>query len=173
MAKQTDERYKRAFLALGSNQGKRIKELEEARRLIQNDIGEIVNNSSIYETEAWGNSTLLPFLNQVIEISSTKSPERLLLECLRIENKMGRIRTKTVNSYENRVIDIDVLLFEDKVISSPKLTLPHPKLHLRKFVLLPLSEIAPNFKVSVYNLTVKQLLEKCEDNLEVVRFQSN
>lgn len=173
MANQTDERYKRAFLALGSNQGDRLVQLEAARRLIQNDIGEIVNNSSIYETEAWGNSTLLPFLNQVIEISSTKSPEGLLLECLRIENKMGRNRNEAIQSYENRLIDIDILLYGDEVISSPKLTLPHPKLHLRKFVLLPLSEIAPNFKVSLYNLTVKHLLEKCEDNLEVVRFQSN
>jgi len=153
------------FLGLGSDTGNRTENLAKARSLIGEYFGKIVMASSIYETEPWGFESDTKFLNQVIEIESGLSSPELLDEIIRVETLMGRKRS--IRGYESRVIDIDILFYGDKIINDKSLSIPHPHLHERKFVLVPLDEIAPGFIHPVLNKSVRELLEICRDKGEV------
>jgi 2-amino-4-hydroxy-6-hydroxymethyldihydropteridine diphosphokinase len=159
---------KNIFLGLGSDTGNRTENLAKGRSLIAESFGNIVMASSIYETEPWGFESDTKFLNQVIEIESGLSSPELLDEIIRIETKMGRKRS--TRGYESRVIDIDILFYGDKIINEKSLSIPHPHLHERKFVLVPLDEIAPGFVHPVLNKQVKRILEECTDKSEVAIF---
>ena len=152
------------YILLGSNLKNREKQLKLATFLINEKIGSVSKKSKIYETEPWGTEGQADFLNQILEIKTNRSPIEILETCLDIESKMGR---KRLGKYSARVIDIDLLFLGDEIVESEKLTLPHPRLHLRRFVLKPMVEIAPELIHPVFGKTMKMLLDECPDELEV------
>jgi 2-amino-4-hydroxy-6-hydroxymethyldihydropteridine diphosphokinase len=159
----------RAFLLLGGNTGNRAAFLEQARKEIAEKCGAIVKSSSIYETAAWGKEDQPAFLNQVICIATKMTSAILLAEVLNIEKKMGRVREQ---KYAPRIIDIDILFFNQEVLVQPGLTLPHPEIQNRRFVLEPLAELLPMKRHPVLHKTIKRLLRDCTDPLEVKKYIS-
>ncbi len=152
------------FLGLGSNLGNREENLSTAQKLIEEKVGKIRSKSSIYETAAWGITEQNAFLNQVIEVESHFSPSAVLHLVLKIEKDMGRIREI---KWGERSIDIDILYYNNEIISTENLTVPHPFIQERKFVLVPLCEIAPAFIHPKLKQTNLELLEKCQDSGEI------
>ena len=154
------------FLLLGTNLGNRLKNLDTSKQLISKEIGAIERISSVYKTAPWGKTDQPDFYNQVIEIKSEYTPDILLSKILQIENTMGRLRKE---KWGPRVIDIDILFFNRIVLNKPGLTLPHPALHERKFALMPMAEIDPEFNHPVFEKSISKLLFECTDNLPVER----
>lgn len=152
------------FLLLGSNLGDRLQVLAAAREAIADQAGSIVNQSAIYETAPWGITDQPAFLNQVLEITTSLLPEDLLRIILNIEHDLGRVRYERWGA---RVIDIDMLYFGQTVMDSARLTLPHPRIQDRRFVLAPLAEIAPDFVHLILQKTSSKLLEQCPDTSAV------
>ena len=153
-----------AYLLLGSNLGYRHSYLEQAKELIGKHCGTIIQQSSVYETAAWGVADQPSFYNQVIVLQTTLLPETLMQQLLDIEESMGRKRTI---KYGPRTIDIDIQLIDNLTNNSTLLTLPHPYLPERRFALLPLSEVAPQLVHPVLHKTITELLSDCTDRLEV------
>ena len=153
------------YLQLGSNQGESLKLIEEAHNRISHEIGLITAASSIYESEAWGLKNQNNFLNQVIEVQTTKTPLEVLKASQNIENTLGR---KRVEHWGPRTMDIDLLFFENQIIDhAPELIIPHPRINQRKFVLEPLNEIAAEFIHPISKRSISQLLYLCEDSGKV------
>lgn len=152
------------FLSTGSNLGNRIENLQQARQFIESKIGSILKSSSIYVTKAWGLHNQPDFYNQALQVESTLHAEEVLEIIHEIEMKMGRIRTTL---WSKRLIDIDILFFEQFVIQTERLTIPHPFLHQRNFVLIPMKEIAPEFFHPVLKKTIQELYENSTDELDV------
>ncbi len=153
-----------AYLLIGGNLGNRTAYLQQAIQLIGQYCGNIVHSSAIYETAAWGISDQPSFYNQALAVETTFEPEALMQQLLRIEEEMGRKRTVKMGP---RIIDLDILLIDEQVISTGLLTLPHPALPFRRFALLPLNEIAPSIIHPVLHKSINQLLEECTDKLDV------
>jgi 2-amino-4-hydroxy-6-hydroxymethyldihydropteridine diphosphokinase len=151
------------LILLGSNQGDRMQFLSEARRQLNASTGSIQQASAIYETAAWGLQNQPAFLNQVLELETALAPESLLGEINRIEKLLGRVREI---KWAARVIDIDILYYDDLVLNTPRLQIPHPHLQDRRFTLLPLVEIAPDWLHPVFQKTNRTLLAECPDTLE-------
>lgn len=128
--------------------------------LIHERIGAVINISAVYETAAWGITEQPDFYNQVLLVATALQPEPLMQTILLIENEMGRVRKER---YGPRIIDIDLLLFNDLIYNTALVTVPHPRISERRFVLEPLNEIAPHKIHPVFNQTVSQLLEACKD----------
>ncbi|WP_338792027.1 2-amino-4-hydroxy-6-hydroxymethyldihydropteridine diphosphokinase [Bernardetia sp. Wsw4-3y2] len=166
---------KTVFLVLGGNLGDREQNILEAKKNISLQIGKIELESSMYQTAAWGVENQPSFLNQVIQVSSLLSPQEILIQIDEIEKKLGR---KRYQKWYARTIDIDILYYENLVLEEKEdttkekkdLKIPHPFLHQRRFTLVPLVEIAPNFVHPVFDKTNKQLLEDCLDTLPVEKF---
>lgn len=156
------------YILLGGNLGNREKNLTMAGSYIEKEVGKIVRASSIYETASWGIAEQPDFLNQVLLVETNFSAEEIMEIILTIENKMGRTRAEKNAS---RIIDIDILFFNDEVINEPGLTVPHPQIQNRKFVLLPLNEIASDLIHPTLQLSVKELLSTSKDKLEVKRLK--
>lgn len=154
----------RVVLLTGSNVGNSVSHLFTAEQLITDNIGEIERASNIYKTAPWGNTHQNVFLNQVMLVNTPLSAHEVLKQILILEAKMGRVRTK---KWEPRVIDIDVLFFNNDQIQTNDLTVPHPLLHLRKFTLVPLAEIYPNFVHPVFQKSIYRLLADCKDDSNV------
>ncbi|MEL6637373.1 MAG: 2-amino-4-hydroxy-6-hydroxymethyldihydropteridine diphosphokinase [Bacteroidota bacterium] len=154
------------YLGLGSNVGDRAAYLAKAQQVLTAQLGPLLHQSSIYETEAWGREELPPFLNQVIGLSTTHSPRKLLQVCLDTESLLGRQRRE---HWGNRRIDIDILFYGDQIISEPDLEIPHARLHQRNFVLVPLLEIAADWVHPVLQQDIKSLYQTVEDPLAVIR----
>jgi 2-amino-4-hydroxy-6-hydroxymethyldihydropteridine diphosphokinase len=154
------------FILLGGNVGDKSKIPEDAIKLIRERIGFITKMSSLYATESWGFVSDL-FWNQVIILESKLDPHEILHNTQTIEREMGRINNSA--SYEARVIDIDLLYYDNLIINTPDLTIPHPKIGERKFVLIPLNELNPDKYDPVSGLTVRELLNRCQDQLKVDR----
>lgn len=159
--------YKKVYLLLGSNLGDSVLLLENAIKMIENEIGEVFAKSSIYETAAWGKTDQPNFLNLALGVNSLLPPMELLSAVLEIEKKLGRVRDE---KWGARLIDIDVILYGDEVVSiGETLKIPHVEMQNRKFVLQPLAEIAPNEQHPVFKKTVLQLLENLADSLLVAK----
>ena len=154
----------KAYLLLGSNVGDRLHHLKTALNLISENISPIINRSAVYETMPWGNEKQPSFLNQGLEISTSLTARQLMRKVLKIEEEMGRVRKEKLGP---RIIDIDILLFENEIHDLRFLKIPHPEMHNRRFVLVPLAEIDPALQHPVLKKTIAELLEECPDNLEV------
>jgi 2-amino-4-hydroxy-6-hydroxymethyldihydropteridine diphosphokinase len=153
-----------AYLITGGNMGQRDEQLAYAARLIEERCGNIIDRSSLYETAAWGKTDQASFLNQALVLETSLNARDLLNEILYIENLMGRDR---IEKYGPRIIDIDIILFNHQVIKENGLTIPHPEMSKRRFVLEPLNEVIPAYIHPVYFKTIKELLDQCNDTLPV------
>mgnify|MGYP006284955709 CR=1 FL=1 len=158
-----------AIILLGSNMGNRHRMLEDAARHIDSKAGQVVQRSSLYETEPWGFEAEQQFLNQVLIVDTEREPQALMDQLLSIEKEMGRERALPGGGYASRIIDIDILFYDDRVIDRDRLKIPHPALHKRRFTLMPLHEVAPNLVHPVFGQTVTRLLHDCPDNATVRR----
>ena len=152
------------FLLLGSNLGDRLLVMQNARELIAEKVGNVITESSVYETEPWGLQDQPAFLNQVINVLTTQAPEEVLRNILDIEHELARVRYVRWGA---RVIDIYLLFYAATVLDSARLTLPHPRIQDRRFTLVPLNEIAPDFIHPKLLKTASQLLAECTDTSEV------
>ena len=152
------------YLLLGSNMGNSRQQLSRAIANIEKKIGLVKRRSGIYQTAAWGNTDQPDFLNQVIIIDTNLAAQLVMQSILLIETKMGRVRTE---KNAPRIIDIDILFFNKEIINEKELVIPHPAIQLRRFVLVPLNELSPNFIHPLLKKTNHQLLGKCPDKLDV------
>ncbi|MGZ3939465.1 MAG: 2-amino-4-hydroxy-6-hydroxymethyldihydropteridine diphosphokinase [Flavisolibacter sp.] len=155
------------YLLTGGNMGDRRQHLLQAKTEIKNRCGNLLEESSVYETAAWGNEEQEPFLNQVLKIETEQTPQELLRSVLQIEEDLGR---KRALKYGPRTIDIDILFFNDQIVEQPGLSIPHPQIQKRRFVLVPLNEIAAHKVHPVLNKNMAQLLSECPDPLAVNKF---
>ena len=148
----------KAYLLLGSNMGDSMEKLSIAKEAIGKRIGMVKQVSSIYKSEPWGFEAEQVFLNQVVVIDTSMGPENILQEIKHIEEQMGRKRS-AVKGYESRKIDIDILFYDDITYQSEHLTIPHPLLQERRFTLLPLSELVPEFMHPGFKKPISELLK--------------
>jgi 2-amino-4-hydroxy-6-hydroxymethyldihydropteridine diphosphokinase len=157
------------YLCLSSNLGDRLQNLKQAIQSLQNNQIQVINSSNIYETEPWGLTEQPWFLNQCIQISTNLNPHQLLNIINQIESDLGRIRHQ---KWAERTIDIDILYYQDQIIQTEKLTIPHSEIKNRQFVLQPLAEIAPNFIDPLDNKTIKELQSNCSDTSKIKLYES-
>ncbi len=155
----------KVYLSLGSNRGDRLENLDNAQKLLIKKAGQLLCASSTYETLPWGMIDETNFFNRVISLETTLAPIQLLDVIIQIETEMGRVRTHT--KYEARIIDIDVLFYNDEIMNEPLLIVPHPLMHERRFVLEPTAEIAPEYIHPVFGKNIVKLLEECTDKIKV------
>lgn len=159
----------KVYLILGSNEGDRKKYIREAITNISNlPNSRIISESSVYQTEAWGRDNLPAHLNVVLEINTDLEPFELLNQLQYIELNLGRTRT---DKWGIRTIDIDILYYDDMIINTDQLTIPHPLIQERKFVLVPLAELAPAMLHPKFQLSNADMLAQCIDELKVEKIQ--
>ncbi|MRG43699.1 2-amino-4-hydroxy-6-hydroxymethyldihydropteridine diphosphokinase [Chitinophaga sp. SYP-B3965] len=156
-----------AILLIGGNMGDRPKFLQQAVALIAARAGHILKESTMYETAPWGDVQQPDYLNQALVLETTMEAPALLDVLLEIEKEIGRVRRQ---KWGSRVIDIDMIFFNQEVITLPQLKVPHPQMQNRRFVLAPLQEIIPLWVHPILQLTVNQLLEACPDPLPAFKF---
>jgi 2-amino-4-hydroxy-6-hydroxymethyldihydropteridine diphosphokinase len=142
-----------------------MQNLNDARIHLWKAFGKSVAESSVYETEPWGYEDKFQYYNQILLFSTCLQPLEILEIITEIEKKMGRTRNSA--GYESRIIDIDILFYGQMIFDSPELQIPHPRIQLRKFTLIPLAEISPEFTHPIFKLTVYEMLNHCGDKLKV------
>ncbi len=182
---------KEVYILLGSNRGDRLDYLTSALRMISIQAGLIVRKSAVYESAPWGFDDSTNFLNQVVEIETKLPPEELLEQLLTIESRLGRIRPFNAcgcsipsgldgfsdqnpgsrhsdNLYASRTIDLDILFYGDRLVFTDNLMIPHPRLHERRFTLVPLNEIAPGLVHPLLKKKISTLLGECRDQAKII-----
>lgn len=160
-----------AYLILGGNEGNVLNTLSKTLFLIEQRAGNIISKSNIYKTKAWGNTQQPDFFNQAVLIETHLTANELLSALISVELLLGRTRGEV--KWSARTIDIDILFYNNDVIDSPSLVIPHPHLQNRRFVLYPLVEIAPQYIHPVFKKNVTTLLSECSDHLGVEIYQDN
>ncbi len=154
----------KVYLLIGGNMGNREANFAKANGYIELLCGPVIQSSSLYETAAWGKTDQPSFLNQALEIETELNAEHLIKQVLEIEKLMGRERNE---KYGPRIIDIDILLFNNDEYDLPFLKIPHPEMQNRRFALTPLAEIAGDLQHPVFKKSITRLLKECSDKLEV------
>ncbi len=152
------------YLLLGANVGNTLSNIDTATNLLKRKIGNLIKCSSIYETDAWGNTDQPHFLNQVLLLQTQLAAAECMNGIFSIEKEMGRVRVK---KNDPRIIDIDILFFNEEIINTPGLIVPHPQIQNRKFVLMPMNETFPWLLHPILHQTINTLLSACSDPLEV------
>ncbi|MDR0712615.1 MAG: 2-amino-4-hydroxy-6-hydroxymethyldihydropteridine diphosphokinase [Prevotellaceae bacterium] len=158
------------FLLLGSNVGDRMQLLERACSLLEQSGAWVEKKSSFYESTPWGFESEQNFLNMALQARTLLQPLRLLQAAQQVERQLGRVR-KASAGYSSRPIDVDILFYGDKVVAAPLLDVPHPRLHERRFALVPLAEIAPQLVHPTLKKTIALLLRECSDTGSVVKLE--
>jgi 2-amino-4-hydroxy-6-hydroxymethyldihydropteridine diphosphokinase len=157
----------KAYLLTGSNMGDRLENLTNAISLLKKQGIQAVKTSALYETAAWGNTDQASFLNQAILAETNLTAAQLIRKILKTEKQMGRVRKE---KYGPRIIDIDILLFNEETYRYPFLKVPHPELQNRRFALVPLAEIAAEVMHPVLKKNISELLAVCPDTLAVKKY---
>jgi 2-amino-4-hydroxy-6-hydroxymethyldihydropteridine diphosphokinase len=157
----------KVYFGLGTNLGNRKVNLRKAIEMIGEHIGKVLKSSSIYETAPWGFDSEDDFLNMVVLVETTLTPLELMKKIVTIESMLGRERNQ--DRYSSRIIDIDILLYDDLILNENGLKIPHPLMHERRFVLVPLNELAPELIHPVKGKSIRVLLEDCRDRSEIKR----
>lgn len=157
------------YLGIGGNIGKKKFNFLKAYILIKKKLGYVLQTSSVYETPPWGFNSPDNFWNMVIKIKTDLSPQELINGIMSIENSYGRVRTEGI--YRSRKMDIDILYYDNLVLDSNSITIPHPKIQDRLFVLVPLSEIAPEHKHPLLKMTTLELLKNCKDRSAIKKLE--
>lgn len=152
------------YLGIGGNEGNVLETFDKVYQLVSEKLGSITSRSKHYRTKAWGVEDQPDFVNQVIIVQTNHDPEDVLTHCLSIENHLGRERKV---KWGQRIIDIDIIYYNDVSFRTERLIIPHPFMHERNFVLVPLNDVAPNKNHPILNLTTVELLSACSDQLEV------
>ena len=158
-------------LSLGSNIGNRLDYLNFGLAAINEKIGEIISVSSVYETEPIGFHADNNFFNICVLIETTLNPFIILEALQKIEKEAGRTKKSTYDNYDSRTLDIDIIVIDNLHLKTDCLTIPHPQFSKRKFVLIPMHEICPNFIIANSDKTVNHYLQKCEDETEIIRLE--
>jgi 2-amino-4-hydroxy-6-hydroxymethyldihydropteridine diphosphokinase len=158
-----------AILLIGGNLGNRTANLQQAVQSIHQQAGKVVKASALYETAPWGNVQQPDYLNQALQIETGLQPLDLLHTLMNIERNIGRIRQE---KWGARVIDIDIIFYNDEVIVLPELKIPHPRMQNRRFVLAPLNEILPDLVHPVLHQNIRTLLAACKDELPVKEYKA-
>lgn len=154
------------YILAGGNIGEREFSIEKAKTMISRSVGKISRSSNMYESEPWGFEDVSWFLNQVLEVRSLLSPLDLLHELQRIEHECERRRYKSTG-YESRTLDLDILFYDQEIWDTPELKIPHPCLHKRRFTLIPLADLIPEYRHPVLGVSIADLLRNCTDSLAV------
>lgn len=157
------------YLSLGTNMGDRKLNIELAYAMITQSTGTIRQKSSLYETPPWGFESTSNFINTVVLLETYLDLEELFKKLKQIEKEIGRTKTAISTTYEDRIIDIDILDFNGKISHSDELTVPHPRIEMRNFVLIPLAEIAPNWIHPLLKRPVNKLILNLDDQSKVER----
>jgi len=156
----------KVYFSTGSNLGNRLASLVKAAKLIDAVIGKVIAVSPVIESKPWGFDAEMNFYNQVLLVETDLTPNQIIKEVLGIEKKIGRIRKGP--SYNSRVIDIDILFYANMLVEEDNLVIPHPRLHLRKFVLQPLASLAPGLVHPLLKKTISELLRLTEDKSQIL-----
>lgn len=159
------KKYINVYLSLGSNMGDKRANITAALGLINKHIGKIARKSHLYETQPWGVTDQDPFLNIAVMSNTTLEPRALLEAITKIERELGRERKE---KWGPRVIDIDIIFYGKRVIRDKGLEIPHPEMHKRAFVLVPMMELDPEFEHPVFKVAMDMLYMDCEDQSDVV-----
>ncbi len=157
----------RCYLLFGSNQGDKLQLLEQACTYVNNRCGMLVERSSLYNSEPWGFEAEEWFLNVLLVVETELDPDTLMDRLLDIERELGRVRHPEIEGYTSRTVDLDILYYGDQIVRTAKVTAPHPRLPERRFALMPLCELVPDFLHPESGLSQQQLLEKCHDTSKV------
>lgn len=159
----------KVYFVIGGNLGDREQYIERTKSLISERVGLVLRTSSIYESEPWGFEHSQNFLNQVLIVDTQLSPAALLLEISFIEGVLGRERNCA--GYCSRTADIDILFYDQQVLLTPSLVIPHKYLHKRQFVLHPLAELVPDMIHPLFSVTIRELMAICDDTTKVWKYQ--
>ena len=161
----------KVVLLLGSNIEPRKEYLDRAIGILQEDIGTMTNVSRIYQSEPWGFEAKVRFLNMALVFNTDKSAKEVLTICLKTEQRLGRER-KIESGYASRKVDVDVLYYGNEIVNQPELVIPHPRLHLRRFALIPLTDVVPDMVHPILKKNQNELLDECKDKLGVELFKA-
>ena len=161
----------KCYVLFGSNMGDKNQIFAQACLLINNRCGRIVAVSSAYESEPWGFEAEEWFLNRLVIVETELEPEEMMQQLLDIEAELGRVRHPDADGYTSRTVDLDILYYGSRIVLTDSLTIPHPRLHQRRFALLPLCELAPQLVHPAFNFTQTELLRRYHDFSEVRKIE--